>query len=192
MSHVCCSKRNKLNFESLFLSSFLTFEKSHLKHERIIFIICVGIVDGSMARRRTRRTARKTRRTKTFNIASALEAGLIGNALTQGFFNVSIGEFVMSQGAMGQSQITARELFSGLTGGSFGTMTKQNMGALGTVTMGNTFGNTVRSNLQANAGPMVASLILIPAGFKVFNKLSSKPRSLTNKALKMSGLPLRV
>lgn len=192
MSHVCCSERNKLNFESLFLSSFLTFEKSHLKHERIIFIICVGIVDGSMARRRTRRTARKTRRTKTFNIASALEAGLIGNALTQGFFNVSIGEFVMSQGAMGQSQITARELFSGLTGGSFGTMTKQNMGALGTVTMGNTFGNTVRSNLQANAGPMVASLILIPAGFKVFNKLSSKPRSLTNKALKMSGLPLRV
>jgi hypothetical protein len=55
-----------------------------------------GKVDDSMARRRTRRTPRKSRRTKTFNIASALEAGLIGNALTRGFFNVSIGEFVMS------------------------------------------------------------------------------------------------
>lgn len=192
MSHVFEFHRRELNFESSILSKFSTFQKIHLKHERIIFIICVGIVDGGMARRRTRRTPRKSRRTKTFNIASALEAGLIGNALTRGFFNVSIGEFVMSTAPMGQSQITARELFSGLTGGSFGTMTKQNMGALGTVSMGNTFGNTVRSNLQANAGPMVASLILIPAGFKVFNKLSSKPRSLTNKALKMSGLPLRV
>jgi hypothetical protein len=192
MTHVSCSERNKLKIETSILSKFSTFQNFQLKHERIIFIICVWLIVKSMARRRNRRTPRKTRRNKTFNIASALEAGLIGNALTQGFFNVSIGEFVMSTAPMQNSQITARELISGLSGGSFGTMTKQSVGQFGTAVSGGTFGQTVKSNLQANAGGMIASLILIPAGFKVFNKLSSKPRGLTNKALKMSGLPLRV
>lgn len=144
-----------------------------------------------MARRRTRK---KTRRSspKTINAARVLESALIANAVTQGFFNTTIGEFAFSKDAMGMSQITARELFSGLSGGSFGTQVavKQLGGA--SAMAGNTFGQTVQNNLSANGGQMVASLILIPAGFKVFNKLTSKPRSMANRALKMSGLPVRV
>jgi hypothetical protein len=146
-----------------------------------------------MARRRTRK---KTRRSapKTINAARVLESALIANAVTQGFFNTTIGDFAFSRDAMAQNQITARELFSGLSGGSFGTMTAATkVGQLGMKAgTGMTFGETVKNNLAQNGGQMVASLILIPAGFKVFNKLTSKPRSMTNRALKMSGLPVRV
>ena len=148
-----------------------------------------------MARRRTRR--KTTRRSpKTINAAKVLEAGMIASAVTQGFFNVNIGEFVMSQSGLGQSQITARELISGLTGGSYGTMTTAKVARAGggyTVgTTGSPFGQMVQQNLASNGARMVGSLILIPAGFKVFNKLTRQPRSMANKALKMSGLPVRV
>jgi len=148
-----------------------------------------------MARRRTRK---KTRRSapKTINAARVLESALIANAVTQGFFNTTIGDFAFSKDAMGMNQITARELFSGISGGSFGTQKTVSLKQLGGTTavsqMGSSFGQTVQNNLSNNGGQMVASLILIPAGFKVFSKLTTKPRSMANRALKMSGLPVRV
>jgi len=150
-----------------------------------------------MARRRTRK---KTRRSspKTINAAKILEAGLIGSAITQGFFNVGIGDFVMSKASMGPSQITARELIAGITGqtGGYGTTYKVTSSMSGgrqtTSTRGLAFGEQVKENLTNNGAQMVGSLILIPAAFKVFNKLSRQPRSMANKALKMSGLPVRV
>lgn len=148
-----------------------------------------------MARRKSRK---KTRRSspKTINAARVLESALIANAVTQGFFNTTIGDFAFSKDALGMNQITARELFSGISGGSFGTQnTITLMGAGGrksSQVVGSTFGQTIQNNLSQNGGQMVASLILIPAGFKVFNKLTSKPRSMANRALKMSGLPVRV
>lgn len=155
-----------------------------------------------MARRRTRRKA-PSRRSKTFNVGSALEAGLIANAVTKGFFNADLGTFVMSTdggGALvtstGRSTITAREILSGITGGSFGTQgtTQQYKigGGMTSVAIGQGFGAQVRENLAANGAAMVGQLILIPAGFKVFNTLTRKPRSMANKALKMTGLPLKV
>lgn len=146
-----------------------------------------------MARRRT--TRRKTRRSspKTINAAKVLEAGMIASAVTQGFFNVSIGDFVMNTSGLGQSQITARELLSGITGGSFGTQSAgSTAGQFQLKPTGMAFGATVQNNLASNGARMVGSLILIPAGFKVFNKLTRQPRSMANKALKMSGLPVRV
>jgi len=145
-----------------------------------------------MARRRTRSKTRR-KQTKTINAARVLEAGMIASAVTQGFFNVNIGEFLLSQSSMSQSQITARELVSGLTGGSYGTMTKgSTAGQYQLRPTGMAFGDTVKSNLTANGGRMIVSLALIPAGFKVFNKLTRQPRSMANQALKMTGLPLRV
>jgi len=151
-----------------------------------------------MARRRTRR---KTRRStpKTINAAKVLEAAMIGSAVTQGFFNVGIGDFVMSTSSMNPSQITARELIAGITGqaGGFGTQYKvTNQAVAGrpqtTSTRGMAFAEQVKDNLQNNGAQMIGSLIVIPAAFKVFNKLTRQPRSMANKALKMSGLPVRV
>ena len=152
-----------------------------------------------MARRKFRSKTR-SRAPKTINAARIVEATLIASAVTQGFFNVGIGDFVMSKSSMNPSQITARELISGLTGGSYVTLTtsstpafNQNQGNyMKTVTSGSNFGDMVKQNLSSNGAQMVGSLILIPAGFKVFNKLTSKPRSMANQALKMSGLPVRV
>lgn len=94
---------------------------------------------------------------------------------------------------MAPNQITARELLSGITGGTFGTQVKGGTAPGGyQLTLGSPFGQTVQSNLKTNGAAMVGQLILIPAGFKVFTKLTRKPRSTMNKALKMSGLPVRV
>jgi hypothetical protein len=116
-----------------------------------------------MAARRTRRkSARRSRAPKTLNLAGIAESALIAN------------------------------------GGSFGTMSQIKAGGGSTgvrpymQTVGSPFGLTVRDNLANNGAAMVGQLILIPAGFKVFTKLTRKPRSTMNKALKMSGLPVRV
>jgi hypothetical protein len=150
-----------------------------------------------MARRKTRR---KTRRSspKTINAAKVLEAGMIANAVSTGFFNVGIGDFVMSKSSMGPSQITARELIAGITGGAGGfgtqyTVTQGNKaGGYSTSTRGLAFGEQVQANLSNNGARMIGQLILIPAGFKVFNKLTRSPRTMTNKLLKQTGLPVRV
>tara|TARA_R110000737_G_scaffold101530_2_gene135213 strand:- start:239 stop:685 length:447 start_codon:yes stop_codon:yes gene_type:complete len=148
-----------------------------------------------MARRKSR--SKSPRRTsKTINALSVFESGMIASAVTKGFFDVNIGEFVMSQTSMTKNQITARELISGLTGGSYGTTQsirlKQLGGTYATITSGSDFGTTVKENLANNGGAMLASLVLIPVGFRVVSKLTSKPRSLVNKTAKMAGLPLRV
>lgn len=146
-----------------------------------------------MARRKTRRTTR--RQPKTFNLSSLAESALIANAVTQGFFNANLQEFI-SQSPGQMNQITARELLSGITGGSFGTQGTVRSSKIGggyqITATGMPFADTVRDNLANNGAAMVGSLIVIPAGFKVFNRLTRKPRSTLNKALKMSGLPLKV
>ena len=151
-----------------------------------------------MARRKTRRKSSR-RSPKTINLAKTLEAGMIANAVTVGFFNVGLGDFVMSKSSMGASQITARELLAGVTGsaGGFGTQYKVTTSAVGgrpgtTSTRGLEFGAQVQENLANNGAQMVGSLILIPAGFKVFNKLTRSPRSMANQLLKQTGLPLKV
>ena len=146
-----------------------------------------------MARRRTR-TKRAPRRAKTFNLASLAESALIANAVTSGFFNVTLGEFV-GKTNLAPNQITARELFRGVTGqgAGFGTEVTGGTAPGGyQLTLGNPFGQTVKTNLQNNGVQMISSLILIPVGFRAFNKLTSKPRSQINRALKMGGVPVKV
>ena len=158
-----------------------------------------------MARRKSRKTT--SRSPKTFNLGNLAKSALIANAVTQGFFNADLGTFLFdTQGGeagkgvsiTGMSRITIREIFAGVTGqgDGYGTTamitTSQMGGGTKSQIVGNTFTNQVKANLKENGATMVGSLILIPAGFRVFNKLTRKPRSVANKALKMSGLPLKV
>ena len=146
-----------------------------------------------MARRRTRsKTRRRTQ--KTFNLANVAESALIANAVTQGFFNVNLQEFI-STSNLAPGQITAREILRGITGtgAGFGTMAKGSTAPGGyQLTVGNQFTDQVKINLQNNGATMLGSLVLIPVGFRVFNKLTRKPRSTMNAALKMTGLPVKV
>jgi len=150
-----------------------------------------------MAKRKSKRNARRKQR--NINLAGLAESALIANAVTSGFFNCGLRDFVMSadggKGNAGMNVITARELLSGVTGGSFGTSKTTSFTYGGTTTyssIGDTFGATVKQNLMDNGANMVVQLVAIPAGFKVFSKLTRKPRSTLNNALKMSGLPLKV
>jgi len=156
-----------------------------------------------MPARKSRRKTTRRRSPKTFNLGAVAESALIANAVTQGFFNCSLNDFVFStngsSGGIGRAAITGRELIAGLTGGvgGYGTMTtvvSQKVGGSGVTynTFGMPFGEQVKENLKENGAKMVGSLILIPAGFRVFNKLTRKPRSTLNNALKMSGLPMKV
>ena len=149
-----------------------------------------------MAARKSRRKTTRRRSPKTFNLGSLAESALIANAVTQGFFDVSLQDFLMSTTGGTRGQITGRELLSGITGGSFGTIYTERRAQLGGGStynsVGQPFGAQVRENLSNNGAAMIGQLILIPAGFKVFNKLTRKPRSTLNNALKMSGLPMKV
>ena len=149
-----------------------------------------------MARRRSRSRTPRRRTQKNFNLMGLAESALIANAVTQGFFDTSLNDFVFSKTGGTRGQITGRELLSGITGGSFGTQYTERRAQIGGgstySSVGQPFADQVRENLSNNGAAMVGQLILIPAGFKVFSKLTSKPRSTMNKALKMSGLPLKV
>jgi len=157
-----------------------------------------------MARRKTRKSKPRRTTTKTVNLFNVAESALIANAVTQGFFNCSINDFVFSKdgtsGALGATAITARELIAGITGGvgGFGTsrVVRAGGGSTGVrpydQTIGNSFGVQVKENLVDNGGQMLASLIAIPIAFRVGAKLTKKPRAVVNKIGKMSGLPMRV
>jgi len=153
----------------------------------------VGVV---MARRRTRSKTTRRRSPKTFNLGGLAESALIANAVTQGFFDVSLQDFLFTTTGGTRGQITGRELLSGITGGSFGTQYTERRAKVGGgstySSVGQPFAAQVRENLSNNGAAMVGQLILIPAGFKVFSKLTTKPRGTLNRALKMSGLPLKV
>ena len=158
-----------------------------------------------MARRKSRSKPRRSTQ-KTINIAGVLEAGMIANAVTTGMFNTNLKTFLTeTSGVEGESralhlnQITLRELIAGVTGtgAGFGTTTQMAQTTMGGgrtsyTTICESFGQTIKDNLKDNGFNMVSSLVLIPVGFRVFSKLTRKPRSIANKAAKMSGLPVRV
>ena len=157
-----------------------------------------------MARRKSRKSKPRRSTTKSINLFNVAEAGLIANAVTRGFFNCSINDFVFSKdgssGTLGKTAITGREIIAGLTGGVGGYGTSVTVKAGGGSTgvrpydqiIGNSFGEQVKANLTDNGGQMLASLIAIPIAFRVGAKLTKKPRAVVNKIGKMSGLPMRV
>ena len=74
-----------------------------------------------MARRKSRKSKPRRTTTKSINLFNVAEAGLIANAVTQGFFNCSINAFIFSKDGTNtagatRKAITARELISGITG----------------------------------------------------------------------------
>jgi hypothetical protein len=81
--------------------------------------------------------------------------------------------------------ITAKELLQGLTG------TGKGYGQSGVGPWSNDMEglvNAMKSNLSNNGAQAVATMIIVPAAFKVGKKLTSKPRSDANRLLKMTGL----
>ena len=144
----------------------------------------------------TRRTRRKPK-TNLTNIATSL---LVANSITQGAFNLNLKDFFFDDGSAAQlnptrgTQITVRELVSGLTGGSAGTMgvMKGYQGGRPT-SWGTTLGGQIQENLMNNAIPLMVGIIGVPIAIKTVSKLIRKPVILpANRMLKAVGMDVKV
>ena len=155
-----------------------------------------------MARsRKSGRFAKTTRRRRTkpkTNLTNIAVSALVANSITQGAFNTDLKTFIMGSKTAdatnntGATMITARELLSGLTGGSAGTSGGMSMGGK-YYSYGDTLANTLKSNLEDNWVSMVAGVVLIPVIAKSVTRLIRKPVILpANRMLKSAGLDVKV
>jgi len=140
-----------------------------------------------MAKRKTAK--RRSRRSKTVNLMNLAQGVVVGNAITQGFFNNNIYEFFtgrvdgsFSPGGDGSSKISLPELI-GFGSGGFGT------GNIGGVAKG-TLGKVVQDNFSKNGGMMIGTVILAPFLFK-FSKKALRPLlTQGNQLFRGSGVTL--
>ena len=58
----------------------------------------------------------------------------------------------------------------------------------GTTAGSKPFGEAITENAKNNFIPLIGGAILIPVGFRLVKKITSKPRATTNRMLKMAGL----
>lgn len=125
---------------------------------------------------------------------NAAQSLIVMNATTKALFGVNAYQFATqgwltpkTSGAMGGAgnswTLSASEILSGLTGGSFG----QSGQGVWTNDMAG-LSAAIKKNLEANGAQAVATMIIVPAAFKVGKKLTSKPRADANRLLKMTGL----
>lgn len=142
-----------------------------------------------MARRSNKRkTQRKSRRSKNFNLLNVAEAVVIGGAVTQGVFGMSLMPFLTEGWLTSQTdasdnswELSLGELVKGVIPGGEGFGFKD-------YSMAQSF----RKNLRAGGPMMLGTLILAPIAFKAFKTLTRKPRSVANKLLKGTGIPVVV
>ena len=152
-----------------------------------------------MARKKSKQKRRSS--PKTTNLLGLAQSVILGNAATRTLFNVNMYEF--ATGRVGgsssantsgsvyfQSQITLPELL----GAGFGRTTGEAGGPQGTSGYGGVasgqFGQQIMDNVRANAVEGITTLVLNPVVFKVFSKLTRKPRSEFNKLARNVGLPV--
>lgn len=162
-----------------------------------------------MARRRKSKRNRRSR-PKTTNLLNIAQSVVLGNAVTQGLFNTNMIEFVTgrvdgmsladSSGAVWTSnKITLPELlgsglgrFSGEQGGPMGTAGYGGVVPFASGPDVKNFTDQVMQNVRNNGVGMMTTLVVAPIAFKVFSKLSSKPRREFNKLARNVGLPVSI
>ena len=123
---------------------------------------------------------RRTRRTKVTSALKVAESVMIADAITKGVFNADLRSFLMSEvGAANTSgtkftQITLRELLSGVKTGDYGTQYSATyQGKKSIYGVGIT--EQLKANIKANGLMMAFNLIAIPVAFKVGRQVLAKP-----------------
>ena len=159
-----------------------------------------------------RRKKSKSRRTraKTTNLLNVAQSVVLGNAVTQGLFNTNMVEFVTGRIGSNPSSVASGSVFFSdqitlpeLLGAGLGRMTGEEGGPMGTAGYGGVvpfaggpeiknFSDQVMQNVRNNGVQMMTTLVVAPIAFKVFSKLSSKPRREFNKLARNVGLPVSI
>tara|TARA_R110000751_G_scaffold141660_3_gene245184 strand:- start:229 stop:696 length:468 start_codon:yes stop_codon:yes gene_type:complete len=155
-----------------------------------------------MARRKVKsKPRRKTQ--KKINLLGVAESVLIANVVTEGLFNCNAYEFISGRTQpkgfkVGyhpsnlDSVITLPELLG--FDQNLSSFSPQNPKPAPNYKVFTSAGamNVIKANAKANAVTMVGGLILVPLGFRVANKLTSKPRASMNKMIGYTGLGVKV
>ena len=146
-----------------------------------------------MARRRTR--SRKTQRRRQpkpmLNVLNAVEAYVVGSAVTQGLFGTNLAKFATegwltekspatTMGSGNSWSLSARELIQSAFGDD-SHMSSQWQGMGGVP-------SAIKKNFQDNGGKAVLTILLAPALFKVGKSVARRPISQMNKGIRSLGL----
>jgi len=139
-----------------------------------------------MARRRSNRKPRRRSPKPMVNLLNLAEGFVVSNAATNALFGSDVIPF-MTEGWLTKQttatdnswELSAAELFSGLTGGSFGISSK--FGSSGSLQ------DALKYNLQ-RSGSHVATMILAPIAFRVGKKVARQPINRLNRGIKALGL----
>lgn len=142
------------------------------------------------ARRKTRTPARRRTTKPMLNVLKTAETVVLANAATKALFGTDVASFALDgwarpQGAGSNNswELSAAELVSGLTGGSFGFGEKY-LGMVGEQPVM----AAIKKNLSDNGGQALATMLLAPIGFKVARKVLARPLiNPANRMLKAAG-----
>jgi hypothetical protein len=139
-----------------------------------------------MVTRRKKKTTRRSRQ-KGVSILGVAETYMLASAATQTLFNMNALEFVMgAPGApswgtgAGYNKIGLKELFS--------KTQYQGNNKMGGIGSQRPTIDLIKENLNENWGKGVASMILIPLGFRVGKQVARPAISRTNRLLGKAGI----
>lgn len=142
-----------------------------------------------MARRRTRKTTRR-RRKSGISILGVAETVALSNVATQTLFNVNAYDFLMGGSNFATAnQITLRELFNPTQATQLST--GQNLGGLGgqrVITGQTSTTSIIQSNLQANWMSGAIQMVTIPLAFRFGKQLARPAISRINSLLRKAGV----
>ncbi len=146
-----------------------------------------------MARRKSKAKARSRSRKSAFNLTNAAQTLIVANGVSMAMFRTDLPTFLgLAQNFQGgynagnnSNELTAKELFSGLTGmGSDGI----NHGKDGKQWAGG-IPQVLKSNLKAQIPLLLTVTVGVPIAFKFGKKLLAKPIiNPLNRTLKMAGV----
>lgn len=137
-----------------------------------------------MARRRTRKTTRR-RRKSGISILGVAETVALSNVATQTLFNVNAYDFLMGGSSFGQAnQITIRELMSPTQA------TRIQQGGIGGTTYVGQQQTTalIQQNLQQNWMNGAIQMVTIPLAFRFGKQLAKPAISRINALLRKAGV----
>jgi hypothetical protein len=140
-----------------------------------------------MARRRTKKTTRR-RRKSGISILGLAETVALSNVATQTLFNVNAYDFIVGSGTnFGRGdQLTLRELMNptqvtGYTQVNVGNRIQNREQTAGTMSL-------IQANLKENWMTGATGMIVVPLAFKLGKKLSSPAINKINKVLRQAGI----
>ena len=144
----------------------------------------------NMARRRSRKTQRRRQPKPMINVLNAVEAYVVGSAVTTGLFGTNLAKFATegwltektagdNMGAGNSWTLSASELLKSIMGDNTHMSTSWQARGVG---------EAIKMNFDKYGAKSVATVLLAPALFKVGKRVARRPINQMNRGIKSLGL----